>query len=114
MKAPNITRRDLLAAAAGAAVVVALFATIGATPARPSPAAQAAAPGPYTVAPVVTSDKEGMRAIILDTRDGRAWVVIGATIRPALYDESAARVLPRLNGLDERRAPVDITQPDAP
>jgi len=114
MKAPNITRRDFAAAAAGAAVVVALFATIGATPARPSPAAQAAAPGPYTVAPVVTSDKEGMRAIILDTRDGRAWVVIGATIRPALYEDTGHRVLPTLSGLDGLRAPVDITPPATP
>jgi hypothetical protein len=114
MKAPNITRRDLLAAIVGAVVAGAILATIGATPARPSPEATAAAPGPYTVAPVATSDKEGMRGIILDTRDGRAWVVVGATIRPALYDESAPQVLPRLYGLDGRRAPIDITTPAEP
>lgn len=108
MNLPKPTRQDFAAAVVGAALLAGFLLATGATPGQTR---ANDAPGPYTVVPVATSDQEGARGIILDTRDGRCWIVIGAVLRPLLYDESAAQVLPRLDGLNGRRAPVDITDP---
>ena len=100
------TRRDCVAAAAGAALLVGILIATGATPTQPP---RTSGPGPDAVVPFATSDKQGARGIIIDTRDGRCWIIIGAVVRPLLYDDAAAQILPRLRGLDDRCAPVDIT-----
>ena len=105
MKAKTITGRDVVAAVAGALAAGAILSATGAA------APRSTAPGPYAVVPVATSDQEGARGIIIDTRDGRGWIVIGATVRPLLYDGAALRTLPALDGLEGVRAPVDITPP---